>query len=137
MAKQIEKYNDKLFADPIHVDTPSGKVAIYPQRTNNMMERFFRQLRRDYRRKSGNNTMRKTLQTMLADTPLVKNLDNPDYMEVLLIGKDSLEELFADLDMNCSEKILPRQSNADSILPGFRKLIQLPSLPDRVVHWLN
>ncbi len=137
MAKQIEKYNDKLFADPIHVDTPSGKVTIYPQRTNNMMERFFRQLRRDYRRKSGNNTMRKTLQTMLADTPLVKNLDNPDYMEVLLNGKNSLEELFADLDMNCSEKILPRQSNADSILPGFRKLIQLPSLPDRVVHWLN
>ena len=30
---------DKLFADGILVDTPNGKVTIYPQRTNNMMER--------------------------------------------------------------------------------------------------
>jgi len=34
MAEQIDKYRDRLFADPIDVDTPSGPVRIYPQRTN-------------------------------------------------------------------------------------------------------
>ena len=80
MAEQIDKYGDRLFADPIEVDTPNGKVTIYPQRTNNILEQFFRGIRRAHRRKTGNDSMGRTLQTMLADTPLVKNLDNPAYM---------------------------------------------------------
>jgi len=82
VAKQIDKYRDKLFADPIEVNTPSGSMMIYPQRTNNMLEQFFRGLRRRHRRKTGNNSMRRVLQTMLADTPLIKNLDNPEYMKI-------------------------------------------------------
>jgi hypothetical protein len=38
MAKQIRQYWGKLFADPITVDTPQGKVTFYPQRTNNILE---------------------------------------------------------------------------------------------------
>ncbi len=41
LAKQIDKYDERLFADPIEVDTPSGKITIYPQRTNNLLEQFF------------------------------------------------------------------------------------------------
>ena len=40
MISQIDNYWDKLFADPIEVDTPDGKVTFYPQRTNNLLERF-------------------------------------------------------------------------------------------------
>ena len=76
MAKQIDKWSTKLFADPIEVDTPQGSVTIYPQRTNNILEQFFRGVRLGQRRKTGNNSLRPMLQTMLADTPLVKNLDN-------------------------------------------------------------
>ena len=79
MARQIDKYGEKLFADPITVQTPSGSSTIYPQRTNNILEQFFRKVKRGFRRTSGNNSMHRALQTMLADTPLVKNLDNPDY----------------------------------------------------------
>lgn len=69
MAEQIDKYGEKLFADPIKVMTPQGKATIYPQRTNNILEQFFRGVRRGHRRKSGNNSMHRVLQTMLADTP--------------------------------------------------------------------
>ena len=34
---------------------------------------------------------------MIADTPLVKNLDNPEYMDIILNGKKSLEETFAEI----------------------------------------
>jgi len=74
MIRQIDKYWKKLFADPIQVDTPEGKVAIQPQRTNNIMEQFFRDFKTGYRRKTGHNGLSKTFQAMLADTPLVKNL---------------------------------------------------------------
>ncbi len=87
LAEQIDKYHDKLFADPIDVQTPSGPQVVYPQRTNNILEQFFRSLRRDHRRRTGDNRMHRALQTMLADTPLVKNLSNPDYMKILLDGR--------------------------------------------------
>jgi hypothetical protein len=38
MAIQIDKYGNKLFADPISVQTPMGSSTIYPQRTNNILE---------------------------------------------------------------------------------------------------
>jgi len=133
MAEQIDKYGEKLFADPIAVDTPTGKVTIYPQRTNNILEQFFRGLRRGQRRKTGNNSMSRMLRTMLADTPLVKNLDNPDYMEVLLDGKANLEELFSALGRTTIFADDKSQADIDRILPGFRAIIKLPKLPEQVL----
>lgn len=133
MGEQIDKYADKLFADPIEVDTPTGKVTIYPQRTNNILEQFFRGLRRGYRRKTGNNSMRRPLQTMLADTPLVKNLGNPDYLEILLDGQANLEELFAHLAGTPFAKADQSQDGIDRILPGFRAIIKMPALLEQVL----
>ncbi len=39
--------------------------------------------------------MCKKLQSMFADTPLNKNLENSDYMKDMLNRKDSLAERFA------------------------------------------
>ena len=44
MIEQIDKYWQKLFADSITVETPQGKVTFQPQRTNNLLERFFRDI---------------------------------------------------------------------------------------------
>jgi hypothetical protein len=136
MAEQIDKYKEKLFADPITVDTPNGPITIYPQRTNNILEQFFRGERRAYRRKTGNDSMCRTLQTMLADTPLVRNLDNPNYMKMLLDGRANLEELFADLGkahLPCYEGL---KTDTARILPAFRALMNLSTLPDQVVRSL-
>lgn len=131
LVTQINKYDDKLFADPIEMDTPSGKVTIYPQRTNNILEQFFRGLRRGHRRKTGDNSMRKALHAMLADTPLVKNLEKPEYMKLLLNGKQGLEELFAELEsVNFDE--LKSNPSSDRILPGFRKMIKMKALPEKI-----
>lgn len=99
MVKQIDKYWDKLFADPIRVGTPTGEVIIQPQRTNNLMEQSFRFLKRDGRKKNGQHALNKALVGMLADTPLVRNLDNNDYMGILLKGKKSLAARFSDIDI--------------------------------------
>lgn len=134
MAKQIDKYLDKLFTNPIEVDTPAGSVTIYPQRTNNILEHFFRELNRGNRRKTGNNSMQRLLKTMLVDTPLIKNLDNPDYMAVLLNGKADLEELFAHMDPISLASDSESQSGIDRVLPGFRKIIRLTALPEHLMR---
>jgi hypothetical protein len=132
VVKQIDQYGDKLFADPIVLDRPSGTVIIYPQRTNNILEQFFRRLRRDYRRRTGNNSMRKALQAMLADTPLIKNLSNPAYLKILLGGKQSLEELFAEIEIKGGAAENEGSAGPDSVLRNFRSLIKIPDLPARI-----
>jgi hypothetical protein len=109
-------------------------VTIYPQRTNNILERFFRDMRRSHRRKTGNNSMRRALQAMIADTPLVKNLDNPEYMEVLLNGKDSLEELFANIRYEDAKHSNRSNEDTDQILPGGRALIKKQRLPEQILE---
>ena len=137
MAKQIDKWREKLFADPIEVDTPRGTAIIYPQRTNNILEQFFRGIRRGQRRKTGNNSLRPMLQTMLADTPLVKNLDNDGYMRILLDGKANLEALFADLDMAVTSHSADSIIWRDRILPGFRKLIMQKTMPVKLTQLIH
>jgi hypothetical protein len=133
MIDQIDKYWQKLFADPIMVDTPDGKVSIQPQRTNNLMERFFRDFKTGHRRKSGHNSMSKTLQTMLADTPLAKNLQNESYMKILLNGKSTLEELFGDIDLTLLRKQLRNpQSSWERIPAKIKKIISQPEFPQTI-----
>ena len=130
LTAQMGKYWEKLFADPIEVDTPQGKISIQPQRTNNIMERFFRDLKRGERRKTGNSRMSRTLRTMLADTPLVKNLENPQYMEILLDGNANLEALFTKSDAAQIRQELQKAQHAPEKVPSLiKRLIQEPSYP--------
>jgi hypothetical protein len=130
MIGQIDKYWDKLFADPITVVTPNGPMLIQPQRTNNIMERVFRDFRRGARRKSGHNSISKFLQSMIADTPLVRNLDNPQYLKVLLNGHATLEECFAQIDINTvRSEMLAAQKSLEKVPPKIRRLIALPAFP--------
>ncbi len=106
---QINKYREKLFCDPVKISTPEGDSFIQPQRTNNILEQFFRGMRRSYRRATGNNSMCKKLQSIIADTPLVKNLDNPEYMDVILDGKKSLKDAFAEISQ---QKVMRKMQDA-------------------------
>ena len=138
MVAQMDKYWEKLFADPIAVDTQQGKMTIQPQRTNNLLERFFRDIKRGYRKKSGSNAMSKTLKAMLADTPLVKNLENQEYLSILLNGKTRLEELFAEIDAKIvREEMRKTQDDSEKIPTKIRRIIKKPQLPQIIVKLFN
>ncbi|HDN58759.1 MAG TPA: hypothetical protein ENF20_02245 [Candidatus Marinimicrobia bacterium] len=57
-------------------------LFIQPQRTNNILERFFRDLKRKVRKRTGTMSLNKTLKTILSDTPHVKNLDKEEYLKI-------------------------------------------------------
>jgi len=134
MLKQIDKYWDKLFAVPIQVLTPTGTVTIQPQRTNNILEQFFRDLKRDNRKRSGNHSLTKTLKAMLAQTPLVKNLDNPQYMAIILNGKVSLEERFAEIDIaQVRDAHTVAQKSTQRYPKRMAEIFKIPHLPSKLV----
>ncbi len=136
MIEQIDKYWEKLFADPIVVETCDGKKYIQPQRTNNFAEQSFRDLKRGYRKKTGNGSLGKTLRTMLANTPLVKNLQNDEYMKTLLNGSSSLEELFAEIDASeVRNELEVSQGNIEKIPAKLKKLTNKSDYPEMLKNY--
>jgi hypothetical protein len=130
MVKQIDKYWEKLFADPIMVTTANGEnILVQPQRTNNVLERFFRDIKRMYRSKSGTQSLNKVIKAMLADTPLVKNLSNPEYVKIILNGHNALEDRFAEIDEKLVRQEMKKSEVHQGISARMKKVLRKPNLP--------
>jgi len=99
LMEQLDRHWDGLFRDPMIVTTSDGvKRTICPQRTNNILEHFFRDLNHREQRRTGTSLSAKRLNAMLPDTPLVVNLNNSDYSRIILDGSHGLEERFSRID---------------------------------------
>jgi hypothetical protein len=136
MYNQIKKYWKKLFADAVMVTLPNGeKVGVYLQKTNNIMERFFRELNRGNRKRNGCKSLGRTLQTMLAETPIVKNLNNPEYVKIILNGKSSLAARFAEVDAELIRKEMKKLEEDEEKLPvELKKLLKIGALPRKLLN---
>jgi|TARA_B100000315_G_scaffold254277_1_gene294988 hypothetical protein len=138
MLGQITKYWDKLFCDPIVVETKAGKITIQPQRTNNLLEQFFRTLMRKYRKKNGFQAMARVLQAMLKDTPLIMNLRNEDFMDILLCGKKDLAQRFADVDVEEVRKRMGKSTESEfSASAKLKRVISSPTFPESLMFLIG
>ena len=71
---------------------------------------------------------------MLAQTPLVRNLNNPAYMKILLQQKTSLEEVFADIEIETLRQTLRDAQNTPEKIPSkLKPLIAMPDCPEKLV----
>jgi hypothetical protein len=133
MIEQMDKYWEKLFADPLVVNTPQGPIRITPQRTNNILERFFRGEKRRGRKKSGTASLNKTLKTILADTPLVRNLKNEEYLGIILNGCSTLAERFSLIDDEIvREEFIKTENNQEKLSREAKWIIKQPDLPEKL-----
>jgi hypothetical protein len=74
------------------------------------------------------------LRTILAETPLVQNLQNPHYMTILLNGKNSLEEVFAEIEIDTLRKAFREaQDDPETIPAKLKPLIAMPDFPEKLV----
>jgi len=98
------------------------------------MEQSFRFLKHDRRKKSGQHSLTKTLKGMLADTPLVRNLSNPDYVRILLKGKETLAERFAEIDIQLVRKEdKENEMRWRKYLKRMSKLFKIPHLTQKML----
>ena len=135
MIAQIDKYWEKLFADPITVQTQRGPTKVTPQRTNNLLERFFRDLKRGGRKKTGSSCLSKMLHALLADTPLIANLKSEEYLNAILGDCKSLEQRFSKIDAAQVREYLTHQHNEPlKFSAKIKPLIKQESLPIKIVQ---
>ena len=80
------------------------------------------------------NTLSKNLKAMPSDTPLIKNLENLEYLKIALDGKSSLEGRFAEIEVQLVfEELSNLQHDSKKVFPKIRKIIKKPELPDTLV----
>ncbi len=73
---------------------------------------------------------------MLANTPLVKNLQNDGYMKILLKEKSNLEELFAEIDViEVRSELKASHGNLDKIPAKLKKLTNKPDYPEMLKNY--
>ncbi len=72
---------------------------------------------------------------MLAQTPLIKNLNNPQYMEIILNGKANLAARFAQIDI---DQVRNAHTDAQKSVQRYPKrmaeLFKIPHLPKKLVN---
>jgi len=125
---QLDTYRQMLFCDPIVVHTEEGRIVIQPQRTNNILEQFFRNFMRSFRKKNGFQAIERMLGAISEDTPLVMNLKNEDFMKVLLAGKNNLPQRFADVDPETVRRQMSRSTQQDKTASArLRKVVNGPT----------
>jgi len=133
MLDQIEKYREKLFADPIPCKTEGNEIFIQPQRTNNVMERVFRDLKRMLRGKSGSVSLKRPIGAMLPETLLVRNLENEEYLGMLLGETKCLEERFAQIDSHLFiSEFSKMRSNSKKVPAEAKKLIKTDGALEKI-----
>ena len=138
---QLKKYWSQLFSDPITVMVDGQKRQITPQRTNNIMERFFRDLSRGSNRKSGCDNIGRMLDAMVPDMPLVRNFQNQNYLDAT-VGTKSLPQMFSEIDPTIvKEKMKKLNVNPEKINNKIKKCIEadffiktMSSVTKKLIH---
>ena len=74
----------------------------------------------------------------LADTPLVRNLDNEENYKIILNGCHTLEERFALVDAKIViEELKQAKKSQEKISPEIKTMIKQPELPEKIstLYW--
>lgn len=97
------------------------------------MEKFFRGEKRRGRKKSGTASLNKTLKAILADTPLVRNLEDDEYYRIILNGCSTLAERFAQIDGKIvREQLKQARKSQGKISMEVKSIIKQADLPERM-----
>lgn len=127
MIKQILKYWKMLFAEPIEARLPNGEIVlVYPGRTSNILERLFREFQRLEYKRTGMGTLGRTVRAMIAETPMMKNLECPEFMNIILNGQPTLAARFAQLDKKHFKERMNESQNKEKLPAGLKKNLNNP-----------
>jgi hypothetical protein len=131
---KLKENGKRLFSDPITVYVNGEKRIIFILRTNNILEQHFRRFNYWCRRIHGNHSVRRNLENIPEQFPMVENLKNPNYVQLIFGDENKIAEKFAKVDKNIitemrnnlktKEKIYSSNKIKKNIRnPDFKKLL--------------
>lgn len=78
-------------------------------------------------------SLNKVLKTALADTPLVQNLKNDYYIQIILNGSTSLAERFSKIDaFLVQQEMANTAKGTGKMLPAIKNIIRDAELTEKI-----
>jgi hypothetical protein len=106
----LDRHGDSLWGHEICLPPNIGGGVRMVDRTNQILEGFWHQIKHGERRRSGRKILTHDFETLPAAAVLAANLRHDDYVTILCGGQEQLPSAFADLDLSC-----PKSSRARSL----------------------
>ncbi len=131
---KLKENEKRLFSDPMTVYVNGGKRIIFILRTNNILEQHFRRFNYWCRRIHGNHSVRRNLENIPEQFPMVENLKNPNYVQLIFGDENKIAEKFAKVEKNIISKMRNNLKTKQKIYssnkvkktirnPDFKKLL--------------
>ncbi|MGV8123743.1 MAG: hypothetical protein AB2L14_28685 [Candidatus Xenobiia bacterium LiM19] len=119
-------HGPSLWGHVIQLPEKIGGGVRIVDRTNNLMEGFFHQMKHGERRRSGRKVLTHDFESLPAAASLAYNLTHPDYVELLCGSLDALPAAFAEIDAICHTHAL---TVSPALMPAAMHEIASASLP--------
>jgi len=100
----LDRHGDSLWGHEIPLPPEAGGGVRVVDRTNQILESFWHQLKHRERRRSGRKVLTYDFEGLPASAALAANLQKDDYVEILSGGLDGLPSAFANLDRSHAQQ---------------------------------
>jgi hypothetical protein len=137
--RHLKDHGRYLWGHEIQLAGASAGGSRMVDRTNNIEEGLFRQMKQGERRRSGRKSLTQDLEQLPAAAALAVNLTCPDYVELLCGSLDELPHAFARLDREKREResagmVGCREIVGDDVSAGDLISASLPTADRRLVR---
>ena len=144
--RHIEDHGHYLWGHVIGMPEEKGGGIRVVDRTNNILESFFRGIKHDERRRSGRKILTQDFECLPPEVALVYNLNYPDYVSIVCGSLDCLHKAFAQIDLDrniwtddskkraVGKAVNPLPRIETAALPSVdRKLIRTDQMQKRII----
>jgi hypothetical protein len=129
--RHFKNHGDYLWGHVINLpDDTDGDIRLV-DRTNNILERFFRGMKQKERRRSGRKILTQDFEHLPPEAALVYNLKCTDYVSIVCGSLDHLHDAFSEMDMNKASKNRGVKSRIDYYSNLKDPKIETASLPTK------
>lgn len=125
----IDRHGPTLWGHEIRLPLSAGGGSRFVERTNNLEEGFFHDLKHGERRRSGRKVLTHDFECLPPAAALATNLNKPDYVELLCGSTDGLPAAFATLDLGREAAKLATVPSDNVAKPRPRPQVATASLP--------
>ena len=127
--RHIEDHGEYLWGHIISVPMDKGGGIRILDRTNNILEGFFKGVKHDERRRSGRKILTQDFEDLPPEAVFAYNLNHDDYVAIVCGSLEKLPEAFANIDLEKKQRILDNKSKTDAVRDVQRALTESASLP--------
>ena len=136
--EHLERHGQSLWGHVIPRPVEAGGGIRLVERTNNLLETFFRTMKHGERRRSGRKILTQDFECLPAAATLTCNLTRPDYVAILCGSLDRLAHAFAEFDHDDRRRTLageqPAAPQPPTLLTHEMATASLPTADRRLVR---